>query len=388
MKSLEHLAWRDKDGIEGASRILRSVRRVSILVRTVGLALRNKGERTFWRVFLLLTAALPGTASAQTADQVRSVQNIFEPVGTPAETLNRTSVLVLLICLGIFVIVGGLLLYAVVRYRRRTTDDDDETEPPQVYGSTAIELAWTVPPILIVVVLALATARTVGEINNTKFTGDPLQIRIVGHRFWWELHYPKYNITTANEIHVPVSYLSTPRPIELTLASADVVHGFWVPELNGKEWLVPDRDNKWWIQPSSLGIYLGNCTVLCGLQHANMLIRVIVESPEDFDRWVTRQQRPPTFDPNVEEGRKAFGANTCGSCHTIEGTTSNGIFGPNLTHFMSRQTLGAGVAPNDDKNLRSWLRDPQVLKPGCLMPAMKLDKQQVEQIAAYLQTLN
>ena len=173
MKSLEHLAWRDKDGIEGASRILRLVHRVSILIPTVGSALRNQGERTFWRVFLLLTVALPGTMNAQTADQVRSVQNIFEPVGAPAETLNRTSVLVLLICLGIFVIVGGLLLYAVVRYRRRTTDDD-ETEPPQVYGSTAIELAWTVPPILIVVVLALATARTVGEINNTKFTGDPL----------------------------------------------------------------------------------------------------------------------------------------------------------------------------------------------------------------------
>ena len=249
MKSLDHLAWQDKDVTEGACGVLRLVHRSGFFIPPVGSALRDQAERLFWRVFLLLTAALPGTVNAQTADQVRSVQNIFEPVGAPAETLHRTSVLVLLICLGIFVIVGGLLLYAVVRYRRRTTDDD-ETEPPQVYGSTAIELAWTVPPILIVVVLALATARTVGEINNTKFTGDPLEIRIVGHRFWWELHYPKYNIITANEIHVPVSYLSTPRPIELTLASADVVHGFWVPELNGKEWLVPDRDNKWWIQPS------------------------------------------------------------------------------------------------------------------------------------------
>jgi cytochrome c oxidase subunit II len=387
MKSLEQLAWRDKDGIEGAGRILRLVHRVRILIPTVGSALRNQGERTFWRVFLLLTAALSGMAGAQTADQVRSVQDIFEPVGAPAEMVYRTSVLTLLICLGIFVIVGGLLLYAVVRYRRRTTDDDT-TEPPQVYGSTAIELAWTVPPILIVVVLALATARTVGEIDSPKYIGDPLQVRIVGHRFWWEVRYPKYNIVTANEIHVPVSYLSTPRPIELTLASADVAHGFWVPELNGKEWLVPGRENKWWIQPSVLGIYLGNCTVLCGLQHANMLIRVIVESPEDFDRWVTREQRPSTFDPSVEEGGKAFLANTCGSCHTVEGTTANGIFGPDLTHFMSRQTLGAGVAPNDDKNLRSWLRDPQVLKPGCLMPAMKLNKEQVEQIMAYLRTLN
>ena len=245
----------------------------------------------FRGALLLLAAALPGTVGAQSADQVRSVQNIFAPVGPPAESIYQTSVLCLLICLGIFVVVGGLLLYAVVRYRRRTTDDDT-TEPPQVYGSTAIELAWTVPPILIVVVLALATARTVGEIQNPRFTGDPLQVRIVGHRFWWEVHYPKYNIVTANEIHVPVSYLSTPRPVEMTLISADVAHGFWVPELSGKQWLVPDRENKWWIQPTSLGIYLGNCTVLCGLQHANMLIRVVVESPEDFDTWVTRQQRP------------------------------------------------------------------------------------------------
>src|SRR6478609_1642080 len=183
---------------------------------------QKRNIRTFARAFLLLIAALPGTAGAQSSDQVRSVQNIFAPVGPPAELLHQTATLVLLICLGIFVIVGGLLFYAVVRYRQRPTDDDT-TEPPQVYGSTAIELAWTVPPILIVVVLALATARTVGEIKSPKYTGDPLEIRIVGHRFWWELHYPKYNITTANEIHMPVSYLSTPRPVEMTLQSADVV---------------------------------------------------------------------------------------------------------------------------------------------------------------------
>jgi cytochrome c oxidase subunit 2 len=387
MKSPDHLAWVDKDVTKGARETLGLVHRSNFLSAQVGQALKKQADRLFWPVFLLLMAALPGMVNAQSADQVRSVQNIFEPIGAPAEMIHRTSVLVLMICLGIFVIVGGLLFYAVVRYRQRP-GDDNEVEPPQVYGSTAIELAWTVPPILIVVVLALATARTVGEVKNAKFTGDPVEIRIVGHRFWWELHYPKYNIITANEIHVPVSYLSTPRPIEMTLQSADVVHGFWVPELTGKEWLVPGRDNQWWIQPSTLGIYLGNCTVLCGLQHANMLIRVVVESPEDFEKWVTREQRPPSLDPNVEEGRKAFIANTCGSCHTIEGTAANGIFGPDLTHFMSRQTLGAGVAANDEENLRSWLHDPQVLKPGCDMPAMKLDKQQIEQIMAYLRTLN
>jgi cytochrome c oxidase subunit II len=341
----------------------------------------------FRRAFLLLIVALSERAGAQSADQVRPIQNIFAPIGAPAELINQTAVLVLLICLGIFLVVGGLLLYAVIRFRRRTTDDDT-TEPPQVYGSTAIELAWTVPPILIVVVLALATARTVGEIQTPKFSGDPLELRIVGHRFWWEVQYSKYKFVTANEIHVPVSYLSTPRPVEMTMTSADVVHGFWVPQLNGKEWLVPDRENKWWIQPTSLGTFLGNCTVLCGYQHANMLLRVVVESPEDFDKWVARQQQPANTDASTEEGRKAFGANSCGSCHTIEGTNSTGIFGPNLSHFMTRRTLGSGVAPNDDANLKSWLRDPQELKPGCLMPDMKLSPTQVDQIMAYLKTLN
>ena len=121
----------------------------------------------FRGAFLLLMAALPGTVGAQSDEQIRSVQNIFTPVGVPAQLLHQTAVLVLLICLGIFVVVGGLLLYAVVRYRQKGPEDDT-TEPPQVYGSTAIELAWTVPPILIVVVLALATARTVGEIQNPK----------------------------------------------------------------------------------------------------------------------------------------------------------------------------------------------------------------------------
>jgi cytochrome c oxidase subunit 2 len=113
-----------------------------------------------------------------------------------------------------------------------------------------------------------------------------------------------------------------------------------------------------------------------------------VESPEDFDTWVAEQKRPTNTEAATEEGRKEFAANSCGSCHTIDGSTSNGVFGPNLTHFMSRKTLGSGVAPNDDANLKSWLRDPQVLKPGCLMPDMKLSPKQVDEIMAYLKTLN
>ena len=127
--------------------------------------------------------------------------------------------------------------------------------------------------------------------------------------------------------------------------------------------------------------------MLFGDQHANRLIRVVVESKEEFQKWIADQKQVPPSTSSADPGRRQFMDNSCGSCHRIAGTLANGVFGPDLTHFASRQTLGAGVAPNDDAHLRSWLRDPQELKPGCLMPNMKLEDQQVEQILAYLKTL-
>src|SRR6266446_1131619 len=334
---------------------------------------------------LALPTALSGIAGAEDLP-IHSIQNIFDPKSGPAETLYWLSILVLAICTGIFLVVGGLLTYAIIRYRRRGSHDDME-EPPQVYGSTAIELAWTVIPILIVVVLALVTARTIGELKGPLPIANNEELRIIGHRFWWEVRYPKYHVVTANEIHVPLNSRPEAAVTELTLESADVVHGFWVPQLNGKSWVVPNYRNTLWIKPYEAGIYLGNCTVICGDQHANMLIRVVVQNREDYNQWLENQQKPPVADPNVEKGRKEFVANSCGTCHSIEATAANGVFGPDLTHFMSRATLGAGVAPNDEDHLRAWLKDPQVLKPGCLMPNMKLEDKQVDEILAYLRTL-
>jgi cytochrome c oxidase subunit II len=324
-------------------------------------------------------------ASAQDAT-IRAVQNIFDPLSAPAEILYRISLLVLATCAIIFLVVAGLLTYAIIRYRHKGTAKDFE-EPPQVYGSAAIELAWTVPPILIVVVLVLVTARTIGEIQKPKLPADSEQVRIIGHQFWWEVRYPKYDVVTANEIHVPLSDRSKRVATEMVLESADVIHGFWVPQLNGKTMLVPNYRNTMWVEPYKTGIYLGNCTVLCGAQHANMLIRVIVDPPERFQQWLNEQKAAPSNDQAVAEGQKQFIANSCGACHSIDGTTAKGVFGPDLTHFAGRQTLGAGVAENNEANLRSWLQDPQVLKPGCLMPNMKLGDKQIESILAYLRTL-
>ena len=332
-----------------------------------------------------LFAGVPGIALAEELP-IRSVQNIFTPKSGPAETLFWLAVLVLSVCLVIFLVVAGLLFYAVIRYRRRGPSDD-ESEPPQVYGGAAIELAWTVMPILIVVVLVLVTARTIGEISRPALGENNEQLRIIGHRFWWEVRYPKHNVVTANEIHVPVDTRDQPALTEITLESADVAHGFWVPELNGKIWAVPNYRNTTWIKPFLPAIYLGNCTVICGDQHANMLIRVFVQDRKDYDQWLENQQKPPVSDPAVAQGLKEFVANSCGTCHTIATTAANGVFGPDLTHFMSRTTLGAGVAANNEENLRSWLKNPQELKPGCLMPDMKLEDKQVDEILAYLRTL-
>jgi cytochrome c oxidase subunit 2 len=179
------------------------------------------------------------------------------------------------------------------------------------------------------------------------------------------------------------------RPTELILESADVIHSFWVPQLAGKTDLIPNRKNHTWIEPFPTGTFFGNCAALCGTQHANMLLRVIVHEPEDYDRWVKEMKQPAAFPQSAlaTQGRDAFFANSCVNCHKVDGTTAKGIFGPDLTKLMTRQTIGAGVAPLTPETLRAWVRDPQSIKTGCLMPDMKLHDSEVDSITAYLLTL-
>ncbi|HEY6806744.1 MAG TPA: cytochrome c oxidase subunit II [Pyrinomonadaceae bacterium] len=314
-----------------------------------------------------------------------SVTNIFGPLSQPAQEIKETSLLVLAVCAVIFVVVGGLLLYTLVRFRHRA--GDEASEPPQVYGSNQIELAWTVLPILIVLVLILVTSRTIADIQNRKPPSGSVHATVVGHQWWWEIRYPELGIVTANELHVPASTGSNRQPTFLKLQSADVAHSFWVPQLAGKTDLIPNRENTMWIEPTNPGTYLGNCAEYCGTQHARMLIRVIVQSPDEFERWVRDQQQAISITTSAAEGRRSFFANSCVNCHSIRGTSAQGKFGPDLTHLMSRETLASGVVPNTTENLRLWVRDPQKIKLGCLMPNMQMSDREVDQILAYLQTL-
>ena len=187
----------------------------------------------------------------------------------------------------------------------------------------------------------------------------------------------------------PREHEGKPRPVFLALKSADVYHSFWVPRLGGKVALVPGITNSIWLQTDETGLFLGQCAEYCGMQHANMLIRVVVDKPEDFQRWLDQQGKPAINDPTVSAGRAAFLGQSCVTCHRIEGTAAHGGYAPDLTHLMSRQTLASGMIPNDPagKNLHDWIADPQRIKPGCLMPAFGLDEKQLQSIVSYLRTL-
>jgi len=277
------------------------------------------------------------------------------------------------IAVAIFVIVTGAILFIIIRYRKREGDD---SEPEQYFGSLTAELVWTLIPTIIVGFLFFYTVKTMYAVDPPKGDREP-DIVIIGHQWWWELIYPKSGVVTANEVHLPVGEKWLAR-----LESVDAIHDFWVPELFRKIDLVPGHPNYIWLSSSKPGTYLGACAEFCGPQHANMRIRVIVQTREDFDAWQRQQLKFPTPPASGEAamGAKLFNSMGCANCHLTD-------VGPNLTHISTRETIGAGVLTNTPENLKMWLLNPQAYKPGSYMPNMKLSEKQVNQVVAYLETL-
>jgi cytochrome c oxidase subunit 2 len=249
-------------------------------------------------------------------------------------------------------------------------------------------LAWTIIPILIVVVLFLATARVIHAIQDAPKPATAVEVTAIGHQFWWEFRYPALGIVTANELHVPVSDPVHPTPTFLKLLSADTDHSFWVPQLAGKTDLIPNRVNEMWMDPHQTGIYLGQCAQYCGTQHAKMLLRVSVDTAEDFESWVREQKKDAARDEKEIAGRRIFETTACINCHAVGGTVATGRFGPDLTHLMSRSTIASGAAENTSENLRLWIENPDAIKPGSLMPAMKLSDADLDALLRYLETLH
>ena len=291
-----------------------------------------------------------------------------------------------LICCLVVVIIGVLVLLATLRARAEPAPFLNDSISRAAGG-----LRW------IYIGTGLSTLILLGLVTWTMFTlaavasapqAPAFTIEIRAHQWWWEARYidgrSDRTFLTANELHVPVG-----QPVQLRLIGDDVIHSFWIPALAGKTDVIPGQTNMAWIEANQAGTYRGQCTEYCGVQHAHMSEFVIAQSQSEFDDWWTHQltdASAPTAE-SAQKGELVF-LDRCAACHTVRGTGAGGIVGPELTHLMSRHTLGAGTLPNEPQSLARWITNAQQAKPGCRMPTLDLSRDELTAVSAYVQTLN
>jgi cytochrome c oxidase subunit II len=299
----------------------------------------------------------------------------FDPVTRQGVEISSLFNLDLAISALLLVLIVSWLTVALLRFRARP---GDAAEPPQTHGNRTLEVAWTVTPALTLAVVFVLVVQTMRSVDAAPPAAQPL--RVVGHQWWWEFEYPGLGVITANELHVPVG-----TPLQISLNSTDVIHSFWVPQFGMMRDAVPGKTNQMSVLVERAGAYDGACTQYCGLQHAWMRMRVFAEAKDQFDAWAAQQAAPASSGNSA--GQRVFESNTCVNCHGIRGVSSANV-GPDLTHFASRTTLGAGVVDNTPDTLRRWIRDPRAFKPGVLMPAFgSLGDQELDALVAYLESL-
>ena len=287
---------------------------------------------------------------------------------------------ILILAIAVFVLVEGALIWILIRDRKRA---NDETIPAQIHSNMRVEVTWTVIPIILVVVLFVMTVQTVNAVAAPSQLKSDLNVRVVGHRWWWEFDYTDLGIATANELHIPEG-----ATVQIQLESVDVIHSFWIPQLSGKTDVVPSQHNTMWLTSDQTGEFLGQCAEFCGTEHALMRFKVIVDSQQDFDAWVANQQKP-AYQPQTEDEKAGYKEVTgaCAACHSIDPSEINtDKVGPNLTHLFSRSTFAGGSYDLTEANLRMWLEDTQAMKPGNDMEIKVLPKTR-NQIISYLLNL-
>lgn len=301
--------------------------------------------------------------------------SVVEPASEPAARIAELWWVMLALGTLITLAVYGLLLVAI--YKREGGGD----RPPGGNLRFAVGGGIVVPLLVLVPLLVYTLAATPAV---TQPREPDVRIEVVGHQWWWEVRYPDHGVTTANEIHIPSG-----RRVLLELTAGDVIHSFWIPNLQGKLDLVPGLTNRLWIEADAPGTYLGQCAEFCGVQHANMRLMVVASPQAEFEGWIGHRAQPPEppEDERLQQGRRVFLTSRCVQCHTIEGASDAGELGPDLTHIGSRNTLGAGTVPNNRGNLAGWIVNSQAIKPGNRMPPMTLDPSDLQALVAYLESL-
>ena len=323
---------------------------------------------------LLAALALALSVSACSGDP----PSILEPKGPGAERVEGLWWPMLWISTAVFLVVLAFLVVAVFKARRKDAKPDDRAR----WGEPFIVVAGVIVPALILAAVFLFSLR---EMNALSAEGEDanLTIEVFGRMWWWEARYPN-GAVTANEIHIPVG-----EPVRLKLATRDVLHSFWVPQLQVKTDMINDQVNEMWLEADEPGRYRGLCAEFCGLQHANMLFYVVAEQPDAFQAWLDNEARPAVEPAGATEsqGREVFLNSTCAGCHAIRGTDAVSERGPDLTHLARRETIAAGILPNDRENLTRFIVNPQDVKPGAIMPPTDLSGEELEALLDYLQSL-
>ena len=321
-------------------------------------------------LYLAVCVGLLAAVAACSTDDPQSSLNTKSDIARQIDDLFWLTVAVAIV---ILVLVAGALFYAMIRFRRRR--DDEGPEPKQIHGNTRLEVVWTIIPAVILAALAVPTVRTLFDIREPATGPDVVNVKVTGHQWWWEFEYPDFvnadgrALITANELHIPAG-----GTVQLVMTSADVIHSFWVPPLAGKRDVVPGRFTELRLE-SDAGIagqvIPGQCAEFCGLAHADMRMRVFVDSAADFDAWVEDQLAPVDVpaDGPAAAGWETFNQ-VCSACHQAYVRQTDGAvvavgqaLGPDLTHFGGRSTMAAAILQNEPHNLAQWIDNPSSLKP-------------------------
>ena len=314
------------------------------------------------------------------------IQTSLDPAGDQAASILTVWNAMLIVCGIMYALVLAFLALAIWRKR-----GDIGLAPAT--GHTAAEpllerglLGWTV--LVVAGLLLLISISFLVDRSLAQAGPKPLDIKVTANQWWWSIEYqdpdPSQTIRTANELHLPLG-----RAAHIELHSNDVIHSFWVPNLAGKEDLIPGRVNKLVLTPRRTGRFRGQCAEFCGLQHAHMALDITVEQPSQFDAWrqASLQPAPPPTGAVEAQGQQVFLSKACVMCHAIAGTTAAAVTGPNLTHVASRMTIAAGTRPTTQQNIGLWIADPTAIKPGTTMPKVPLSDDELAAVTAYLASL-
>ena len=324
------------------------------------------------------------TAAALMLTACSGWQSAIDVQGAPAISIKQLIILIVAVCSAVWAMVMAVLIRALWQRREprgRPADLDPRTDRRIMRAVTAATAA-TVVILIVFTTASFFTTRALSIASN-----DDLTIKVQGQQWWWSVEYlspMERRLQTANEIHIPVG-----QNVRLQLEGADVIHSFWVPNLAGKQDLIPGRSNTLTIRAERPGVYRGQCAEFCGLQHAHMAFFVIAEEPADFERWVKSQQQGAT-DPSGDEiaaGQQVFLSRPCAACHAIRGTLATGTTGPDLTHVGGRKYIAAGLLETTRGSLAAWIADPQTLKPGNNMPMVPLSADELRSVSSYLASL-